>query len=78
MTTALYRHFDENNNLLYVGISLHPIARLKAHKVRSHWCRRITKILIEHHSTRRKAEAAEKKAIRIENPQYNNHFRSTS
>lgn len=32
MKTALYRHWSAEDELLYIGISLQPLARLKQHK----------------------------------------------
>jgi hypothetical protein len=70
-TTALYRHFDEEGVLLYVGISVSPISRLEAHLGRSSWVGRICKVTIERHRTRSDAEIAERTAIETERPMHN-------
>lgn len=69
--TQLYRHWDKEGNLLYVGISYNTLARLKQHKRDSQWQQLVTTITIENFATRKEAEAAEFKAIRIERPIYN-------
>ena len=77
MTTQLYRHFDKNNNLLYVGISLSTFNRLSQHKDHSGWFYGITNVTIEHFPTREEALAAERKAIKSENPKFNIASRKT-
>jgi predicted GIY-YIG superfamily endonuclease len=69
--TALYRHFDADGKLLYVGISLSVVARLARHVNGSHWARQITMITIEWHSGRPEALAAEAAAIVAERPAFN-------
>jgi predicted GIY-YIG superfamily endonuclease len=66
--TALYRHFDAEGQLLYVGISLSAVQRLAQHKTASEWFRRIARVEIEWHPCRRDAEQAERRAIATENP----------
>jgi len=75
--THLYRHFDAENNLMYVGISLSTITRLGQHQQHSKWFNEIKKVTIEHFSTRQDAIEAEKKAIKTENPKYNIALRKT-
>jgi excinuclease UvrABC nuclease subunit len=77
MTTQLYRHFDKNNNLLYVGISLSTFNRLSQHRDHSKWFFNITNVAIEHFATREEALAAERKAIKSENPKFNIAMRKT-
>ena len=77
MTTQLYRHFDKNNNLLYVGISLSTFNRLSQHKDHSGWFYGITNVTIEHFPTREEALAAERKAIKSEAPKFNIAMRKT-
>ena len=68
--TALYRHFDSDGRLLYVGISLSAIIRLAEHRA-SPWFDDIAHVEIEHRSTRKAALAAERAAIRNEKPLHN-------
>jgi hypothetical protein len=69
--TQLYRHFDDEGRLLYVGISLSAITRLAQHRSASHWSRAIVRVEIEHFDTRREALMAEAKAIIEERPLHN-------
>ncbi len=68
--TTLYRHYDVDNNLLYVGISLSWQKRLKEHKVSS-WYKKISNVTLEHHESREKAMYYEREAIKKEKPLYN-------
>ena len=70
-TTQLYRHYDCDGRLLYVGISLSAVARLSQHKDSSHWYYQIARIEIETHQTRGEAMAAEALAIAVERPAHN-------
>jgi hypothetical protein len=67
---SLYRHFDQDGALLYVGISLNAVSCLSAHR-RSPWSNRIARIEVESHPTREAALAAELAAIRNEKPLHN-------
>ena len=69
--TALYRHFDKDGQLLYIGISLSHVARLAQHRDGSPWYEDIAHVTIEWHETRVDAELAETKAIGREAPKYN-------
>lgn len=69
--TALYRHWNGEGKLLYVGISIRPFQRLDQHAYGSHWADDIEKVTIEYFDTRREAEAAERKAIKDESPLHN-------
>lgn len=69
--TALYRHFDGDSRLLYVGISLSPTYRLSQHRLEAPWFRAIRNVTIEYLPTRDAALFAEKMAIRRERPIHN-------
>lgn len=69
--TALYRHYDINGNLLYIGISLSAINRLSQHKNTSEWFNSIAKVDIEWFNDRESAILAEMEAVRLENPKFN-------
>lgn len=71
MKTSLYRHFNKNGDLLYVGVSLSALNRLGQHKEHSHWFESISRVTIEHYKTREEALTAEKNAIKNENPKHN-------
>jgi hypothetical protein len=68
--TALYRHYDAEGRLLYVGISLSAVQRLAQHADKD-WSADIRRVEIEMHPDRGTAEAAEKAAIKAENPVHN-------
>jgi hypothetical protein len=72
--TALYRHFNKDGTLLYVGISLSVIERLRQHRQDSHWYEDIARIEITWFSTRSEALSAERKAIESEGPLHNTIF----
>jgi hypothetical protein len=69
--TDLYRHYNDKNELLYVGISLSALYRLLQHRKSSSWYNAIRTITIEHFKDRQAAEDAEKQAIILEKPKYN-------
>lgn len=70
-STALYRHFDADGVLLYVGISLSAVARLAQHRDNAHWYRAIARVDIEWLPTREDAIFAERRAIFRERPLHN-------
>lgn len=69
--TSLYRHFDADGALLYVGISLSWPARTKAHVRESSWFAEVAQVTIEQFATREEALEAEREAIRREKPRHN-------
>lgn len=68
--TALYRLYDVPGLLLYVGIAVDPVNRLKQHASQP-WSFAISRQVVEWHPTRRAAAAAETAAIRTEGPVWN-------
>lgn len=71
MKFHLYRHFDANDTLLYVGVSLSTINRLGQHKDHSHWFDSIAKVTIENFDSREASLEAETQAILKEKPAHN-------
>jgi hypothetical protein len=71
MPTDLYRHFDSDGVLLYVGISLSAVLRLSQHKERAVWRDRIARVEVVSYPTRDEAKVAEAEAIKSEHPRYN-------
>lgn len=67
----LYRHFDKDGALLYVGVSINAVARLGQHKQGSQWFGEISHIEIEKWPTMRAALREELAAIAIECPVHN-------
>jgi len=77
MKTALYRHYDADGALLYVGIALSPLARLAQHRA-SAWVHEIARVEIDWHETREAALEAERQAIIEKNPKHNKAGRGDS
>lgn len=69
--TALYRYYGKNQTLLYVGISLSAVHRLKQHSSKASWVDEIENITIEYFPTRAIALKEEKNAIKLESPIHN-------
>lgn len=71
MSAAVYRHFAENGELLYVGFSINPFTRSVAHAACASWWMEVANISIHWYSTKEAAMAAESLAIKIECPREN-------
>lgn len=69
--TNLYRHFDANGALLYIGVSLNALKRLSQHQNLSPWFASISNVTIETFETKQEALLAERHAIERENPKFN-------
>lgn len=69
--TQLYRWFDKDDNLLYVGISFSAVHRAKEHSKTSHWYDLAVKMTLENYESREAALKAECLAIHTENPLHN-------
>ena len=67
----LYRHFDSDKKLLYVGISCKVLLRTFLHQNRAKWFEQISMITLEKFSSKKEAKLAEASAIMTENPIYN-------
>lgn len=74
MKPKLYRHFDADDNLLYVGVSISILNRIRGHRSNSHWFDRIAKITIQNFNTKEEMYEAEKYAILNEKPLCNVQF----
>lgn len=72
--TALYRHFNKDGVLLYVGITLRVIDRLAQHSNQSCWYDQIAYIKVEYFETRDEAIKAEQLVIVREKPLFNKQF----
>lgn len=75
--TTLYRAFNGENELLYVGISHSVMARIGQHKSAGVWHGKCVRITLEHFATRELARKAENKAIKKEYPIYNKQGKPT-
>lgn len=69
--TAVYRLYNTNGELLYVGISSRPEARWMQHLATKDWWRDVSRFSIEWHESRKLAADAELTAIADERPLHN-------
>jgi predicted GIY-YIG superfamily endonuclease len=69
--TILYRYFNDNNDLLYIGITKVFGSRLQQHLSKSRWFLEATKVTLEHFESRPIALMAEESAIKSEKPLFN-------
>ena len=67
----LYRLYDANDELLYVGISKSALKRLGEHYQTKEWADQIATMTIEQYPDRNSVEKAEQTAISKENPVHN-------
>lgn len=70
MAFNLYRSFDSNGGLLYIGKSINVATRMTQHK-KSEWFHRAQRIEITSYPGPRELAVAEILAIQTENPLYN-------
>lgn len=68
--TCVYRLYDAEGELLYVGMSMNLAGRLSKHHMRS-WWPEVAETVVEWFPGREAAKAAERSAIHHENPRYN-------
>lgn len=68
---ALYRHFDEDGVLLYVGVTNNLDSRTRSHTRHSQWSIFAARSEAEFFDTRAEALAAERRAIKEEQPLFN-------
>jgi predicted GIY-YIG superfamily endonuclease len=67
----LYRLFDAEDTLIYVGISLDEYARFAQHRRAARWWGEVDHYTAEPFPTRKQARQAELATIREERPRYN-------
>jgi transcriptional regulator with XRE-family HTH domain/predicted GIY-YIG superfamily endonuclease len=68
---VLYRMFDADNRLLYVGLTNNPKDRFGSHRSAKHWWSGVATITLETFSTPQELVAAERAAIENEKPLHN-------
>ncbi len=71
MPHVLYRFYTATGQLLYVGITMNPAKRFKAHRGQKDWWSDVAGITIEHYATRQELANAERRAIQVEHPLHN-------
>lgn len=67
----LYRVFDADGSLLYVGISADPDARIESHRRSKPWWPEVASATLEEYPSGDAVAAAEALAIATEQPRYN-------
>jgi predicted GIY-YIG superfamily endonuclease len=67
----LYRLYAPDGDLIYAGISMHPLRRVYEHAKKAAWHFIVCRILIEPFATREEAIAAEQATILTEYPKHN-------
>lgn len=67
----LYRMYDADDRLLYVGMTINPHLRLKQHRVQQSWWGDVNSITLTHFDTRAALADAERLAIVNERPRWN-------
>lgn len=68
---VVYRAYTADGELLYVGLSMNPVARTHAHAHDKPWWCEVATIALEHFTSRAEASQAEGQAIATECPRYN-------
>ena len=68
---TLYRLYDYNDNLLYIGKTINLVARFNNHKRRKSWWKGVRTIGLTHYDSISELANAEKAAIRSEKPLHN-------
>jgi hypothetical protein len=77
--TAVYRCYDREGRLLYVGASCLGLIRFHQHHTEKGWWPGVARIQVEHYASRAEALSAERAAIKSEAPAMNvNHGRRRS
>lgn len=76
--TALYRLYDSNDALLYLGISYNPEVRWEQHQNEKHWAHLVVRTTVEWYPTRRAALAAEARATAVEKPLHDSSWRTSA
>lgn len=72
--SEMYRFYDSDGSLLYLGISLDALRRVDQHRRLKAWWPLVARMEVEHFPagvSRRDMERAEAAAIRLEHPRFN-------
>jgi predicted GIY-YIG superfamily endonuclease len=70
-STSLYRLFDQDDALLYIGVARRFGTRWHQHAQSKYWWPQVRHQTLEWHPSREAAEAAERAAVKAERPKYN-------
>lgn len=67
---CVYRFFDADGDLVYVGCTISP-SRIEHHRFIKRWWTTVSTVTVAHYATRKEALAAELFAIHSEMPRFN-------
>ncbi|WP_234901762.1 GIY-YIG nuclease family protein [Mycolicibacterium fluoranthenivorans] len=67
----VYRVYDENDQLIYVGCTVNLFGRLKSHELNSWWAYQARRVVSKVYADKWSGRAAENAAIRAEKPRWN-------
>ena len=76
MTAYVYRAYNADGALLYVGCTVDPASRMRNHYLNTEWWFAAKRFTFEHFDTEADAKAAEVAAIQTEFPRWNVRDRS--
>jgi hypothetical protein len=76
MSEFVYRHFNAEGRLLYVGQAKDPLKRFAQHRKKSNWAASSAAMRTENFGSREAALKAERKAILDEAPLFNRRLGS--
>ena len=68
---VLYRFFNSSDQLLYIGITMNPPSRFRAHASNKSWWSEVSRITVSQFESRTQLAKAERDAIKAEKPKYN-------
>lgn len=71
MSYSVYRCYDADGQVLYIGHSARVLGRLAEHAETKDWWKRVTNVTVEHYASRIEASTAETAAIEAEAPEMN-------
>ncbi len=71
MKAVVYRHFNAEGRLLYIGSSRKPFTRMATHLKDAAWCEQIANVTFTWYETEAEAQEAEWDAIVAERPDHN-------
>lgn len=75
--TSVYRHYDVNDLLLYVGITSRGISRNSEHNTSKDWWTFVVRQEVDHYPTREDASAMERSLIQMYHPPFNKQHNPT-
>jgi len=74
--TYVYRIFDREGRLIYVGATMHPETRINTHRRSIWWGLDIHRIKIKVYPNRQLAADEERRAVQTEHPRWNLNLRN--